>query len=1066
MSEPLKDQQARDRFRAEWNRNFAVSANAGSGKTTAISERLAEMALSIEGAALLPKTAVVTFTKKSAAQIGQRARQVLMRRLETGGAVDLKALDHLERAFFGTIHSFCLLLAQRYGQKFGLNLNPRLLVENEDDEDAFWEEFLEQDAMQFTSLTAAELDAFLRFVALDDVFVIARGLNAATAKNLACRRPAGLLPAPSEAVLQQILALPVKGTPKSRENTETNKRAAAAWMERFVAGRGFLPLYEPAGKAKEICELAKAWMAPLKAWLADAAAVLAAELAGRYREYRFERGVQTYADQIDAVMAVLQDAETLDKLRGDGWRVILDEAQDTDSQQFAVLVEIARPPGAQAGSWPQGNGVPPRAGCFCMVGDAQQAIYRSRADVRNFTRHLDAFGRGDGGELLVFEVTFRTPSAVVELLNASFPAAFGPGREHNLGLAPAEGVSAPLLQVRYEPLVSGPRNEAGAAEIFPLTIPAVPPESVAGWLAEEARQLAEFLCAHGPTSVGAECWGEVCVLAPRVDWLTIAQKAFNKAGLKTALQIRRNRNGDNPPYAWLTGLLAVICDPRNAFEWFGVLREIFAVSDDLLAVELGERGEFLWETPEVHPEPLRSALAVLRPWILRVDDEGVPLGEFIVGLIDDCALAAKAKALDAAGGLGEELVRLLAEATQLGLEGAGPRQWLCKLLAGIDQERPSGKPDYDAINLLSSHSAKGLEWPVVIPLGFWRPIGEMPQRGLYLISDGRMDGQTRVYFDQGSLPLETGEARTRERVRELVRLLYVTLTRASRRLVLPWSTGFGGGRRSGPSFAELFGAAELIAALPKAEGGTLISRGRPTPKLKSAPKVEAAGWLASLPRRILPHQLAQKPDLSRGLRHESSIDQSVPVKLSAGDEAIEYGVWWHETMEHMPWHGTEQEVTDHIECSLAIAAGQGMSIRAKNELACLRNSQAWKALTAERWTLVTELAIFSPLETGTWIDGVMDLVMHDLVKGELWVVDWKTNQRAPGEVDRALLARLAGEYAPQLWAYGRSLQGLFSGHTVRLLVYSSILGEWIDVIDSSENPLYSQTKAPQVDPSK
>lgn len=1052
MSEPLKDQQARDRFRVEWNRNFAVSANAGSGKTTAISERLAEMALSVEGAALLPKIAVVTFTKKSSAQIGQRARQVLMRRLEAGGAVDLKALDHLERAFFGTIHSFCLLLAQRYGQKFGLNLNPSLLVENEEDEDAFWEEFLEQDAMQFTSLTAAELDAFLRLVALDEVFAVARGLNAATAKNLARRRPAGPLPAPSEVVLQQILDQPVKGTPKSRENVETNKRAATEWLEMFRSGHGFLPLYEPIGKAKEVCALAAAWMAPLKDWLADAAAVLAAELAGRYRDYRFEQGMQTYADQIDAVMAVLQDAETLDRIRGDGWRVILDEAQDTDSQQFAVLVEIARPPGASAGSWPGGGGVPPRAGFFCMVGDGQQAIYRSRADVRNFTRHLDAFGQGDGGELLVFGVTFRTPSAVVKFLNAGFPAAFGAGREHNLGLAPAEGVSAPLLQVRYEPLVSSPRNEVGAAEIFPLTIPAELPKGVAAWLAEEARQLAEFLRAQGPSAVGAECWGEICVLAPRVDWLTIVQKAFSKVGLKAALQIRRNRNGDNPPYAWLTGLLAVICDPSNSFEWFGVLREVFAVRDDLLAVELRERGGFLWETPEVHPEPLRSALLVLRAWILRLDDEGVPLGQFVTGLVDDCSLAAKAHALDAAGGLGEELARLLAEATQLGLDGAGPRQWLAKLLAGIDQERPSGKPDREAINLLSAHSAKGLEWAVVIPVGFWRTIGEMPQRGLYLISDGRAEGQIRVYFDQASLPDETREARLRERVRELVRLLYVTLTRASRRLVLPWNTGFGGNKRGSPSFAELWGAEDLLETLPKVSGGMYSSGEDPQvsqPKQKHAPKAEKAGRLAMLPQRLLPHQLAQKPDLSRGLRHESSLDQAVPVKVFAGDEAIEYGIWWHETMENMPWRGTEREVFAHCEDRLAIAAGLGMALRARAELGCLQKSMAWEELRQERWTLITELAVFSPVDAAAWIDGVMDLVVHEMVKKELWILDWKTNQRKEAETDRDLLARLASEYAPQLIAYGRSIQKLFPGHNLRLLVYSSVLGEWTDVNNSS-----------------
>ena len=1047
MNEPLKDQQARERFCKEWSRNFAVSANAGSGKTTAISERLAAMAQSVEGAALLPKTAVVTYTKKAASQIGQRARQVLMRRLEVGGAADLGALDHLERAFFGTIHSFCLLLAQRYGQALGLNLNPRLLVENEDEENAFWEEFLEQDSMQFSSLASVEQDAFLRFVALDEVFEIARGLNAATAKNLARRKPAGMLPEPGEAILQQILGLPAKGPAKTRENLALNQRAAQAWLERFRTGHGFLPIYEPVGSAKAICELADAWMSPLKSWLADASAVLAAELAGRYREFRFERGVQTYADQIDAVMTVLQDAETLDRIRADGWRVILDEAQDTDSQQFAVLVEIARPPGAMAGTWPGNEGVPPRAGHFCMVGDGQQAIYRSRADVRNFTRHLDAFGRGDGGELLVFQVTFRTPCNVVRLLNAGFPSAFGRGREHNLGLPPADGVEAPLLQVRYEPLDAGPGNVDGGAEVFPLSIPVEPPTAVDGWLAEEARQLAGFLVAQGPVAVGAQCWGDVCVLAPRVDWLVIVQKEFERIGLKTALQIRRNRSGDNPVYAWLTGLLTVVCSPENAFEWFGVLREVFGVSDALLAVELRERGAFLWETPEVHPEPLQGALVALRPWILRVDDEGLPLAEFAGGLAEACLLERKVRALDERGGLAEELQRLLAGAALIGLEGAGPRQWLQDLLGGLEQQRPSGKPQENAVNLLSSHSAKGLEWPVVIPVGFWRGIGERPQHGLYLVSEAGQHGTSRVFFDRSSMPAEAKEARERERDRELVRLLYVTFTRAQQRLVIPWNRDFGGRKRSDPSFAELWGASDLLDSLPKIQGTKRVLKTSPSTVIKSvtAPKLETVGKYRPLPRRLLPHQLAQKADHSRGLRHESSLDQTVPARVAEGDEAIDYGLWWHETMEFMPWRDDERVVEEYFSRRLVVAAGLGMALRGQEELTRLRQSPAWKELSLDRWALAAELAVFTPVEIDAWIDGVMDLVLHDEVRSEVWVVDWKTNRQRSGEKASDLLARLAGEYAPQLGAYGTSIGGLFPEAAVRLLVYSSVVGDWIDI---------------------
>ncbi len=89
---PRVTRRARDRFTNEWGVNFAVVANAGSGKTTAISERLAAIALSEGGAEILGRTAVVTYTKKAAAQIEQRARSVLLRRMAGGGGADAEPL--------------------------------------------------------------------------------------------------------------------------------------------------------------------------------------------------------------------------------------------------------------------------------------------------------------------------------------------------------------------------------------------------------------------------------------------------------------------------------------------------------------------------------------------------------------------------------------------------------------------------------------------------------------------------------------------------------------------------------------------------------------------------------------------------------------------------------------------------------------------------------------------------------------------------------------------------------------------------------------------------------------
>ena len=1024
MSEKLSDQPARDRFHEEWDRNFAVSANAGSGKTTAISERLAAMALREGGSEQLKKTAVVTFTKKAAAQIGQRARAVLVRRLAEAGRTDLAPLDHLERAFFGTIHSFCLLLAQRYGQALGLNLNP-VVIESADMEEALWEEFLEQDAMQFSALAPGQTDAFLRHTPIDSVFELARQLDCGMAERLRSARIAAGPPEPSSAALSMVLAAKSKG--RGSESLQHNQEQAQEWRRRFRAERGFLPIPKPQGTAAGIVELYADYFAPVKAWLADAGAALAGELALRYRLWRFDRGVQTYADQVEAALTVLHDAATLERIRAEGWRVVLDEAQDTDPQQFAVLVEIARPPGAPLGAWPAGRGTGPRAGHFCMVGDGQQSIYSSRADVRNFQKHLEAFTRGDGGERLTFDVTFRAPHAVIGLLNGTLPAAFGPGREHNCGLPPAR-----LLQVDYEPLVAGPRNEPGTVAVLPVTL-AAPKTKVEARLAAEVRQVAAWLRGHGPASVGARHWGEVCVLAPRNDWLVTARKELEAAGLKTALQMRKNRNGDNPAYAWVTGLFAAVCDPENTFEWVGVLRDVFAVSDKLIAAELSAEQKFSWDLPERHAEPLRAALDILKPFVERVEAEGEPLERFAHDLVQAAGLAEKARLVDPSGGLNGELERLQTHAAELGLEGAGPRAWLGELLAGLESGRPAGKPTDDAINLLTSHSAKGLEWPVVIPVGLWREIGKRDETGLRLLPDET--GVARVFFDSASLPETTKESRERERRRELVRLLYVTLTRARRALVLPCGEPAAEG-----SFLDLWGAE--LAGLPRvAEAKFAVPAARPmTAEASPAALAPArAQPRVGFPQRVLPHQLAHKPDAVRTVRHESAIDEPP----SAGrEDPIDYGVWWHETMEFLPWHGGEVEIDAYFKAALSAAEKRGFARRGAAESGLLRASKLWRELRAPRWRMIAELSVLAPMNDSDWIDGVIDLAAQDTAAAELLVIDWKTNRLRPGEESGDLLQRLMVEYEPQLKAYGTCLGQFFPAQTVRLGLYASGTGEW------------------------
>jgi ATP-dependent exoDNAse (exonuclease V) beta subunit len=592
--------------------------------------------------------------------------------------------------------------------------------------------------------------------------------------------------------------------------------------------------------------------------------------------------------------------------------------------------------------------------------------------------------------------------------------------------------------------VPGPANIEGAA--WRLPIEALP---VAGKkpgtdkkLAHEARQLSRFLAAGGPGAVGAANWGDICVLAPRNAWLQVIRDELEVAGLKTALQTRRNRNGDNPVYAWLCGLLAVVCDPENTFEWVGVLREIFVVSDSAIADAIRSGGGRLrWDEPEGLEEPLAGAFRALAPLVDRADLEGESLERFAADLVEACGLAGKARILDPEGGLADELARLLARAAEIGLDGGGARAWLRELLGSVDDFRAAGRPASDAINLLTAHSAKGLEWPVVIPVGLWRKIAERKPNGLRIVAAG--EGGPRVVLDNEGISDSARLSLERAHLREKVRLLYVTLTRARTALVIPW-TGYPAEKES---FAWIWGVdPNAMDPIPQATAPGAGSADAPAvaaARQPVAPGPRQVSPAPPLPRRVLPHQLASLPDLARAARHESSLEVPTPAKDAS--DPLEYGIWWHESLEFMPWAAPPGTVQAHGIASLAKAREMGFEARGREEWERLLESDPWRLIRDPRWTRLAEVGVFAPFPPDGWIDGVIDLVLHDPVAGELWIVDWKTNRRGPGEGDAALLERLSVDYEKQLSAYGSSAGASFPGCKLRLWVYSTVAGLWAGV---------------------
>ena len=80
-------------------------------------------------------------------------------------------------------------------------------------------------------------------------------------------------------------------------------------------------------------------------------------------------------------------------------------------------------------------------------------------------------------------------------------------------------------------------------------------------------------------------------------------------------------------------------------------------------------------------------------------------------------------------------------------------------------------------------------------------------------------------------------------------------------------------------------------------------------------------------RRILPHQLQHEvADGVRAARHEAE-PEAFP--LVRAEDAIDYGLWWHETLEFLPWSASPDELAVYAERAFAAADVAGFRVRAE-----------------------------------------------------------------------------------------------------------------------------------------
>ena len=1016
MSTPF-DQPQRSRFIAELGRNFSVVASAGSGKTRAITDRIVELARSAQAVECLPTLVVVTYTNRAAGEMQQRARQSI---LEAG--VPMEVLAAFNRAFFGTIHSLCMKLLRQHGHHLGL---PGAL-DHLDDDNLLWMEFVQQHTTFGCGLAAAPRRALLQLAPARQLLELGRrgGFSGAPL-------PGALPPMdPTE-----IYAFAGKGN--SAATVARSQAALRRWELEWRAG-GFAPL--PRCEAKPLQETWDAALGPWREWLRTASLFTAAHIAEEYRRFRLTHGAITYDDQIALAGQLLRNADAAARIRAKNSRVILDEAQDTDPGQFAVLLEMTRPPEA-TGDWLETRTDGPRAGNFCMVGDFQQSIFGERADLAHYRAVHHALTEAANGEALEFSVTFRLDQGPLDFVNATFPRVLH-GRDD---------------QVAYVQLNPRPTVLPGQIVRFDLG----PLADVSEWndarkMRHEATLLARWIKEQGFDRLRAESWREVAILCPRTRWFASIRDALRAEGFEVQVQSDRALKGDSPACAWFTALAAIMAGPRQNYEVVGVLREVFGLSDHDLAVFAEGHGDrFHIASSTQRRGTVGETLNLLAG--LRSELVSLPLFTAMSELVRCTHLRERLLVLPAEDfeNITAELDDLLTAAANAEAAGSTLESFANDLRAGFSSKRETRAAERNAIQLITCHKAKGSEWQVVILPGFARGVRNSSPSYPTLLADPR-DGEWLAVLEAADIDKELKEALSRQTQQELERLLYVALTRAKHTLVLVQDHALFAGKKGLPtnSAGKLLGEDSLpspaFLALPTAPQLCALTVDHQTERkaqrkqsLEVPTLADAPMDFANIARTRAAAFLKRNPSaLAEAAQAEA--DPVAHAAMAARQTGLPnagqlYGTWWHEFMELVDWSGDAAGWDVIFRKALESAPDREL---AKSEWAQLRTALTKKLplrdlLCSPGAVAHAELPFLWAMNERECLDGIIDLAVFDPTRGSWLILDWKTNRTTP-----AKLPELRTHYLPQLSAYWRAASAMLNAPVIAG-IYSTATGQWL-----------------------
>ena len=389
--------------------------------------------------------------------------------------------------------------------------------------------------------------------------------------------------------------------------------------------------------------------------------------------------------------------------------LMVDESQDINPVQAELIERIAG-----------GDGAGPRPALF-LVGDARQSIYRFRgADVHRFTALQDLVARR-GGPLLPLSRSFRSHDALVSRINELFGEVFAgtaldlaalPPMTGRPGEAPDDGPYLTLTQIGSRAPDGGRPREPERRRVE------------ADVIAEEIERLlagGRLVWDRDDREMRPARPGDIAILLRRFRHVHVFQQALDTHGITAATPSGTGFFTRQEVLDCLN-LLRWLAEPQDDLALSGVLRSpFFALADDTLLALRGQRGRPLRTALADPPEEVagedraRCAHAAETLAELRRAAASLPADALLELALDRTAFEASWAPL--AGG--EQARANIRKLLRIVRTLAGHP--LSEVVSYLEQRRddldpregPATLDRPDAVQLMTVHGAKGLEFPIV-----------------------------------------------------------------------------------------------------------------------------------------------------------------------------------------------------------------------------------------------------------------------------------------------------------------------------------------------------------------